>query len=74
VEISLVGHSDTVGTNPYNYQLSFGRARAVATLLVADGVNPSVLEIASRGENDPLTPTGDETPEPRNRRVEATVR
>jgi outer membrane protein OmpA-like peptidoglycan-associated protein len=74
VEISVVGHSDTVGTSPYNYRLSLERARAVATLLVAKGVNPSVLEMASHGEHDPLIPTGDETPEPRNRRVEAAVR
>lgn len=74
VAVSVVGHSDTVGSEPYNYQLSLRRAQAVATLLVAAGVNPSALEITSHGKNNPLIPTGDQTSEPRNRRVEVTVR
>ena len=34
VYISIVGHTDTVGTDEYNYTLSKGRAEAVARLLV----------------------------------------
>jgi outer membrane protein OmpA-like peptidoglycan-associated protein len=74
VDISVVGHSDTVGGKTYNYQLSLKRARAVAALLTAEGMNPSALEITSHGENNPLIPTGDQVSEPRNRRVEVTVR
>jgi outer membrane protein OmpA-like peptidoglycan-associated protein len=50
------------------------RARAVASILLGEGVDPSVLDITSHGENNPLVPTGDQVPEPRNRRVEITVR
>jgi outer membrane protein OmpA-like peptidoglycan-associated protein len=74
VDISVVGHSDTVGSKSYNYQLSLKRARAVAALLTTAGVKPSILEITSHGENNPLIPTGDQVSEPRNRRVEVTVR
>ncbi len=74
VDVSVVGHTDTVGTRKYNYRLSLERARTVAAMLTARGVDRSILEIASRGEDDPLVPTGDEVPEPRNRRVELTVR
>src|SRR5512146_109870 len=74
VDISVVGHSDTVGRKSYNYQLSLKRARMVAALLTAEGVKPSILEITSHGENNPLIPTGDQVSEPRNRRVEVTVR
>ncbi|NJD61344.1 MAG: OmpA family protein [Deltaproteobacteria bacterium] len=74
VDISVVGHSDTVGRKSYNYQLSLKRARAVASLLTAEGVKPSILEITSHGENNPLIPTGAQVSEPRNRRVEVTVR
>ncbi len=74
VDISVVGHTDTVGDRPYNYRLSLKRAQAVAALLTAAGVNPSILEIASHGKDNPLIPTGDQVPEPRNRRVEVTVR
>lgn len=74
VEISVVGHTDTVGTRSYNRRLGLERARAVAGLLAKTGIDSSILEISSHGENNPLAPTGDEVPEPRNRRVELTVR
>lgn len=74
VDISVVGHTDTVGDKSYNYQLSFKRAQAVAALLSSEGVDPSILDIASHGKDNPLIPTGDQVPEPRNRRVEVTVR
>jgi len=74
VDISVVGHTDTVGSRSYNYQLSLQRSEAVAALLTREGVDPSILEIASHGKDNPLVPTGDQVPEPRNRRVEVTVR
>lgn len=74
VEISVVGHTDTVGTRSYNYRLGLERARAVTGLLVKTGIDPAILEISSHGESNPLVPTRDEVPEPRNRRVELTVR
>jgi outer membrane protein OmpA-like peptidoglycan-associated protein len=74
VDISVVGHTDTVGEKEYNYALSLKRARAVASILLGQGVDPSTLDITSHGKDNPLIPTGDQVPEPRNRRVEITVR
>lgn len=74
VDVSVVGHTDTVGDKRYNYQLSLKRARSVAALLSAEGVDPAIMEITSHGKDNPLVPTGDQVPEPRNRRVEVTVR
>jgi outer membrane protein OmpA-like peptidoglycan-associated protein len=71
--ISIIGHTDTTGDRGYNYQLSLGRARKVADLLAAQGIDPNILEIESHGEDNLLVKTGDEVPEPRNRRVEVTV-
>jgi outer membrane protein OmpA-like peptidoglycan-associated protein len=73
-EISVVGHTDTVGTRRYNHRLGLERARAVAGLLTKAGMDPSIIAIASDGEGNPLVPTDDGVPEPRNRRVEMTVR
>jgi outer membrane protein OmpA-like peptidoglycan-associated protein len=70
----VVGHTDTVGDKLYNYKLSLKRARALASLLVSKGVDRSILEITSHGKDNPLVPTGDQVSEPRNRRVEVTVR
>lgn len=74
VDVSVTGHTDTVGDKRYNYQLSLRRARAVAALLAEAGIDPSTLDIASHGKENPLVPTGDQVSEPRNRRVEVTVR
>jgi outer membrane protein OmpA-like peptidoglycan-associated protein len=73
-DVSVVGHTDRVGTRRYNYRLSLERARAVASLLIAEGVDPSILAVDSHGEDNPLIPTRDRVSEPRNRRVEVTVR
>src|SRR4030065_976700 len=59
-DVSVVGHTDRVGTRRYNYLLSLERARAVASFLIAEGVDSSILAVASPGEGHPLLPTGDE--------------
>lgn len=74
VEIAVVGHTDTVGSREYNHALGLRRARAVAAILAAGGVDSALCVISSHGEENPAVPTGDETEEPRNRRVEVTVR
>jgi outer membrane protein OmpA-like peptidoglycan-associated protein len=41
---------------------------------VQAGLDASTVEVTSHGETDLLVKTPDETPEPRNRRVEIAVR
>ena len=72
-EVTVVGHTDTTGAPDKNYRLGLDRAEAVAVLLRSLGVVPASLETSSHGEADLLVPTGDDVPEPRNRRVEVTV-
>jgi outer membrane protein OmpA-like peptidoglycan-associated protein len=73
-DMSITGHSDTVGPAEQNVALSLKRAQAVAELLQGTGLNLEALTVESHGERNLLVPTPDETPEPRNRRVEVTVR
>jgi outer membrane protein OmpA-like peptidoglycan-associated protein len=73
-DVLVIGHTDTMGTQPANYGLGLKRALMVRNLLVAAGLNSSAIETTSVGELDPLVKTADETPEPRNRRVEVAVR
>jgi peptidoglycan-associated lipoprotein len=73
-DVAVVGHTDTMGSSATNYQLGLRRATAVRNLLVATGVDTALVEVESHGEADLLIPTRDETMEPRNRRVEITVR
>jgi outer membrane protein OmpA-like peptidoglycan-associated protein len=73
-EIVVVGHTDRVGTVEYNDALSLRRAERVRQNLIQLGVARDSIQVAGRGEREPLVPTPDETAEPRNRRVEITVR
>ena len=73
-EVLVVGHTDTMGTPRANIDLGLTRANTVRGLLVQVGLDPSTIEVRSHGESDLLVKTPDETPEPRNRRVEISVR
>jgi outer membrane protein OmpA-like peptidoglycan-associated protein len=73
-EISVVGHTDTTGTPASNFDLGIKRAHTVRSLLVAAGLDSSSVEVTSHGEAELLVRTPDNTYEPRNRRVEVTIR
>ena len=73
-DISVVGHSDAVGSDTQNMALSLQRAQMVRDLLVQGGVRESVVEIDYHGSNNPLVPTPRGVPQARNRRVEVTIR
>ncbi|MCE1181098.1 MAG: OmpA family protein [Rhodocyclales bacterium] len=73
-DISVIGHSDTVGKAETNESLALKRAQAIATMLTEQGVKPLAMLVESHGERNLLVQTPDETPEPRNRRVEISVR
>jgi peptidoglycan-associated lipoprotein len=73
-EVTVIGHTDTTGDAKRNLELGLKRASAVRALLIAAGLDPSLVEVASHGEADLLIPTPDGTVEPRNRRVEITIR
>ncbi len=73
-EVVVIGHTDRIGSLEYNDTLSRKRAQMVASRLVMSGVPADVIEVAARGEREPLIHTSDGVPEPRNRRVEIKVR
>ena len=73
-EVSVIGHTDTIGSVKSNIGLGMRRAELIRKLLIEAGLDKSLIEMASHGEADLLVPTADEVAEPRNRRVEITVR
>ena len=73
-EIVVVGHTDRVGALAYNDGLSLRRAERVRDGLVQMGIPRDQIGVAGRGEREPIVPTDDDVNEPRNRRVEITVR
>ncbi|MBR0645935.1 OmpA family protein [Plastoroseomonas hellenica] len=67
----IEGHTDTVGSAELNQALSERRAAAVRDFLVRRfGVNPTRLEAVGLGQTQLLVSTPDNTPMPRNRRVQ----
>lgn len=73
-DISVIGHTDTVGSVQFNNELSRRRAHAVRDLLVERGIPAQHIRVTSHGKENPLFPTADNVYEPRNRRVEVDVR
>lgn len=73
-DVSVIGHTDAVGNPQANEALGLQRAQGIAALLVDQGMKAFALSVESHGERDPLVPTADEVEEPRNRRVEISVR
>ena len=73
-EVVVVGHTDTMGDAKANVALGLKRAETVRAILVQAGLPSSTIDTASHGEADLAVQTRNNIPEPRNRRVEITVR
>ena len=69
-QLTVTGHTDTVGSDAYNMRLSRRRAESVASELEKKGVPSSEIEIVAKGKRDLLVPTADGVREPQNRRVQ----
>src|SRR6185437_10113126 len=72
-EVVIVGHTDRSGDPQYNYELGLRRANAVRRQVEAIGVPDELITVGSHGGKNPLVQTT-RPYEPRNRRVEITVR
>ena len=73
-EVAIIGHTDTLGDARANVALGLKRAMTVRSFLATAGVDVSNIDMKSHGEADLLIKTPNNTPEPRNRRVEIVVR
>jgi len=73
-EIVIIGHTDRVGNAQYNDALSLRRAERCRDELIKLGIPKVRISVAGRGYREPEVPTADQVAEPRNRRVEISVR
>lgn len=73
-EITVIGHTDRVGTAADNDRLAELRAARMRSALIRLGLAPELITVEVRGEREPLVATADEVPEPMNRRVEINIR
>ncbi|MEO5378911.1 MAG: OmpA family protein [Magnetococcus sp. DMHC-6] len=68
-EITVIGHTDRVGSVQDNDALALKRAKSVMQIMIDRGVKTWLIDAAGRGEREPLIATNDEVPQPRNRRT-----
>ena len=69
IKVSVVGHTDTMGSKNYNYALGGRRAEAVQKMLIKYGIPASQIVAVSAGEEDLAVPTPDGVANAANRRV-----
>jgi outer membrane protein OmpA-like peptidoglycan-associated protein len=71
--IEVAGHTDSVGSDAYNQQLSERRANSVATYLSSHGVPGARVVTVGAGEAHPVASNDTEDGRAQNRRVEITI-
>jgi outer membrane protein OmpA-like peptidoglycan-associated protein len=70
VSVVIEGHTDAFGSDGYNLELGRKRAEAVKQYLVSRGVEDGSIEVASRGEDQPVASNDTEDGRAMNRRTE----
>lgn len=72
-DIKIVGHTDSIGAESYNQQLSVRRATAVRDYLAGKGVDKSLMSISGMGESQPVADNRTREGRAQNRRVEVSI-
>ena len=71
--ITVIGHTDSKGTNRYNQTLSENRANSVAVYTSQNGINNNRFTAIGKGETDPIATNDTEEGSASNRRVEFVI-
>jgi outer membrane protein OmpA-like peptidoglycan-associated protein len=69
-EVRIVGHTDSTGSDELNNRLSLERAQATKRYLVERGVSANQIQVAGRGEHEPVADNNSDAGRAKNRRVE----
>jgi len=71
--LTVVGHTDNVGSDKYNQDLSLRRAHSVAHYFEGKKVDPVRMAVSGKGESEPVASNNSESGRQQNRRVEIYV-
>ena len=71
--VSVVGHTDSIGPEKYNQNLSERRANSVANYLSTEGFDRSAMQVSGRGESQPVASNKSKAGRAENRRVDIRV-
>lgn len=73
LKLNIEGHTDSIGSDEYNQQLSEKRAEAVRGYLVSQGVRPDDVSAIGLGKANPVADNSSASGRKLNRRVEMIV-
>lgn len=73
VRVAIQGHTDDVGDEQSNLDLSTNRAKAVMNYLILEGISPSRLESNGFGESKPIASNKTSDGRAKNRRTEFVI-
>jgi len=70
-KLTIIGHTDSKGSDAYNMALGMRRAVAVRDKLIEFGLDPArIIGVESRGESEPIAPNDTAEGRFENRRIE----
>lgn len=72
--LTIIGHTDSTGSDAINNPLSVERAQSVRDYLAARGVSPSRVRTVGRGAREPIADNSSAAGRAQNRRVEILLR
>ena len=71
LRLTIIGHTDSKGSDAYNMALGMRRAVAVRDKLIEFGLDPArIIGVESRGESEPIAPNDTDQGRFENRRIE----
>jgi outer membrane protein, adhesin transport system len=70
IQIRVLTHTDSIGSNSYNMRLSRERAQAMRKLLISRGLDPAYIEVQGMGEEMPIADNATKEGQAINRRGE----
>ena len=72
-DVKIIGHTDSVGAEAYNQQLSVRRATTVRDYLASKGVDQNLMSVSGMGESSPVADNSTKEGRAKNRRVDVKI-
>jgi len=72
--VTIVGHTDAIGSDAFNQELSVKRAQEVRRFLEKNGIKKGFMKVAGMGEKEPIATNKTKAGRAKNRRCEFIIR
>ena len=73
ISVEIIGHTDDIGSEQYNLELSQNRAEEVKRFLCKKGISDNRIKCVGKGESEPLASNDTEEGRALNRRTELKI-